>query len=129
MPVIRASEAEVHQMHGATFTSYATSGRGSTELRAWRVEIPAGTEGVAHRVTREEVLYVLSGTIRVCLGDQVPGDQAAEASAGDVIVVPAGTMVRADNPGHGPASAWVTTSAGFSAVLPDNRWIAPPWTR
>jgi quercetin dioxygenase-like cupin family protein len=124
MPVIHASEAETHQMHGTAFISYAVSGRGSSELRAWRVEIPAGTTGVAHRVTREEVLYVLGGTVRVHLDSQI-----TEANAGDAIVVPGGARFAVDNVGGEPATAWVSTSAGFAAILSDGTWITPPWTR
>jgi mannose-6-phosphate isomerase-like protein (cupin superfamily) len=122
MPVIHAGEAVVHEMHGASFTSYAAPARGSQELCAWRVEIPGGTEGVAHRVSREEVLYVLSGTLRAVLGDQ-----AAEATAGDVVLVPAGSKFRVDNPAAEPVTAWVTVGVGLTAVLPDGSRITPPW--
>jgi len=122
MPVIHAGEAVVHQLHGASFTSYAAPARGSKELCAWRVEIPGGTEGVAHRVSREEVLYVLSGTVQVVLNDQ-PG----RATTGDVILVPAGTWFRLDNLTAEPATAWVTTNAGLAAVMPDGSWFTPPW--
>lgn len=122
MPVIHAGEAVVHRMHGASFTSYAAPARGSQELCAWRVEIPGRTEGVAHHVSREEVLYVLSGTMRAVLGDQ-----AAEAAAGDVVLVPAGSKFRIDNPADGPATAWVTAGVGLTAVLPDGSRITPPW--
>jgi mannose-6-phosphate isomerase-like protein (cupin superfamily) len=122
MPVIHAGEAVVHHLHGASFTSYAAPARGSQELCAWRVEIPGRTEGVAHHVSREEVLYVLSGTMRAVLGDQ-----AAEATAGDVVLVPAGSKFRIDNPADGPATAWVTAGVGLTAVLPDGSQITPPW--
>ena len=123
MPVIQASQAVVHHMHGTSFTSYARPASGSRELCGWRVEIPAHTEGVAHRVAREEVLYLLSGTIRVELDDDWH-----DAVAGDAIVVPAGTMFRVDNLADEPVVAWVTTTAGFGAVLPDGSWLTPPWT-
>ena len=123
MPVIRAGEAVVHQMHGASFTSYAAPARGSRELCAWRVTIPGRTEGVAHRVSREEVLYVLTGTLRVVLDGQ-PG----EVAVGDVVLVPAGTTVGVDNLTDEPATAWVTASAGLAAVMPDGSWLTPPWT-
>ena len=70
MPVIRAAQSVVHQMHGTSFTSYASPARGSRELCAWRIEIPGGTEGVPHHVSREEVLYVLDGILRVYKIDQ-----------------------------------------------------------
>jgi quercetin dioxygenase-like cupin family protein len=124
MPVIRAAQSVVHQMHGTSFTSYASPERGSRELCAWRVEIPGGTEGVPHHVSREEVLYVLSGTLRV----SVDGE-AADATPGDVVLVPAGARFGASNLAAAPATAWVTTTVGFAGVLPDGSWFTPPWTR
>lgn len=124
MPVIHADQAAAHTMHGTTFTAYASPERGSRELCAWHIEIPRRTEGVPHRVSREEVLYVLSGSIRATVDGRVE-----QAAAGDVILVPAGAEFGVDNLTEGPATAWVTTSVGFRGVLPDGSWIAPPWTR
>jgi mannose-6-phosphate isomerase-like protein (cupin superfamily) len=124
VPVIHADQAAVHQMHGTSFTAYASPARGSRELCAWHIEIPGHTEGVPHHVSREEVLYVLSGTLRASLDGQ-----AEDATAGDVIVVPAGAEFRAGNLGDEPATAWVTTSVGLLGVLPDGSWISPPWTQ
>src|SRR5882757_800176 len=113
MPVIHAAQSVVHQMHGTSFTSYATPSRGSRELCAWRIEIPGGTEGVPHHVSREEVLYVLSGTLRVTVDGE-----AGDATAGDVVLVPAGAQFAASNLAGGPAAAWVSTTVGFAGVLP-----------
>jgi quercetin dioxygenase-like cupin family protein len=124
MPVIRATQPVVHQMHGSSFTSYASPARGSRELCAWRLEIPGRTDGVPHHVSREEVLYVLSGTLRVTLDGDV-----TEATAGDVVLVPAGAQFGVSNQTDSPATAWVTTTVGFAGVLPDGSWFTPPWTR
>ena len=124
MPVIRAAESVVHQMHGTSFTSYASPTRGSRELCAWHIEIPGGTEGVPHHVSREEVLYILGGTLRVTVDGET-----ADAAPGDVVLVPAGAEFGASNQADGPATAWVTTTVGFAGVLPDGSWFSPPWTR
>ena len=124
MPVIHAAEATVHHLHGTSFTSYARPSRGSRELCAWRIEIPARTDGVPHHVSREEVLYVLNGTVRATVDGQ-----PSEAAAGDAILVPAGARISVGNPAGEPAVAWVTTTVGFAGVLPDGSWISPPWTR
>lgn len=124
MTVIHADQAAVHKMHGASFTAYASPERGSQELCAWHIEIPGHTRGVPHHVSREEVLYVLSGTIQASVDGR-----AEQAAAGDVILVPAGTQFGVDNPADAPATAWVTTSVGFRGVLPDGSWITPPWTQ
>jgi mannose-6-phosphate isomerase-like protein (cupin superfamily) len=124
MPVIRAAQSVVHQMHGTSFTSYASPARGSQELCAWRIEIPGGTEGVPHHVSREEVLYVLDGILRVTLDGE-----SEDAGPGDVVLVPAGARFGASNLATEPATAWVTTTAGFAGVLPDGSWFTPPWTQ
>ena len=128
MPVIHAAEAVVHDMHGSRFSSYAAPARGSAELCAWRLDVPAGRHGTAHTVSREEILFVLSGTLLVTLGDG-PDAASAPSRAGDAIVVPPGSSVRIDNPGEEAASAWVTTSVGLEAVLPDGSRLSPPWVR
>lgn len=47
----------------------ASPARGSRELCARRLEIPARNQSAPHRVSREEVLYILSGTIRAIVDD------------------------------------------------------------
>ena len=124
MPVIRAAQSVVHQMHGTSFTSYASPARGSRELCAWHIEIPGRTEGVPHHVSREEVLYILGGTLRVTVDGET-----ADAAAGDVVLVLAGAQFGAINQADSPATAWVTTTVGFAGILPDGSWFTPPWTR
>src|SRR5580658_1698064 len=129
MPVVHAADAVVHDMHGSRFTSYAAPSRGSSELCAWRLDVPAGTRGVPHTVTREEILFVLGGTMNVTLGDGSGATATEPSRAGDAVVVPAGSTLRIENPGDEPATAWVTTSAGLEAILPDGSRVSPPGTR
>jgi len=124
VPVIHAAQAAVHTMHGTSFTAYASPQRGSREFCAWHIEIPGHTTGVRHHVSREEVLYVLSGTIQASVDGR-----AEHAAAADAILVPAGAQFAVDNLADRPATAWVTTSVGFRGILPDGSWIAPPWTQ
>ena len=121
MPVIHADQAAVHQMHGTSFTAYASPARGSRELCAWHIEIPGHTEGVRHRVSREEVLYVLSGTIRASLDGQ-----AEDAAAGDVIVVPAGAQFGVDNVGASGHRLGHDQRRGCSACCRTARGSARP---
>jgi mannose-6-phosphate isomerase-like protein (cupin superfamily) len=124
MPVVHAPEAVVHELHGARFTAYANPASGSKELCAWRLDVPAGSRGLAHTVSREEVFFLMEGAVSITIdgtvNSLVPGDAA---------VVPAGATLCVDNDGEEPASAWVTTSVGVEAVLADGTRIAPPWTR
>jgi quercetin dioxygenase-like cupin family protein len=122
MPFIRSAEAVTHEVHGARFVAYANPAHGSKELSAWRVEIAAGTIGVPHTVSREEVLHVLSGSLRFSVDGEV-----AELVAGDTGVVPAGARFAVDNVGDQPATAWVSTSVGLTATLADGTVMSPPW--
>lgn len=126
MPVLHADDAVVHELHGSVFTSYAAPARGSRELCAWRLEVPPGSRGVPHIISKEEILLVLSGALRVTLdGAATP----AEAVPGDAILVPAGAQLQVDNPGPAPATAWVTTSVGLEATVAGGATIRPPWTQ
>jgi mannose-6-phosphate isomerase-like protein (cupin superfamily) len=122
MPYIRSADAVTHEIHGARFVSYANSTAGSKELCAWRGEIPAGTAGVPHTVSREEVLYLLTGGLRFTVDGE-----AADLGPGDAVVVPAGSQLTVDNRGDVTATMWVSTSTGLSATLADGSTIAPPW--
>lgn len=122
MGVLRVHEHELHELHGASFRSYVRPATGSTQLCAWRLEVQPGTSGTAHRVSHEEVLLVLDGTLRVHLDGGT-----RDAVAGDVVHVPAGAGLAVDNVSAEPASAWVTTSVGLVAELTDGTWLSPPW--
>lgn len=122
MPVIREDASTKHEVHGSVFESYVTSQTGSS-LCAWRLHVPPGTEGVAHRPDQDEVVLVLDGVLRAT----VNGD-ASRLEAGDVLVVRAGDELRVDT-GCDGARAWVTTQAGLTATMPDGSRLAPPWAQ
>lgn len=122
MPVIRSSEARTHEIHGARFVSYATPRTGSTELCAWRGEIPAGTRAPAHTVTREEIFHLLIGELLITLDGHTE-----RIAAGDTVIVNAGATLTVENPSDHTAMSWVTTSIGLEAELADGTRISPPW--
>ncbi|BFV60022.1 cupin domain-containing protein [Kitasatospora sp. CMC57] len=122
MPVIRSNSTTVHEIHGARFTVHANPATGSAELCAWRLEIPAGTAGTPHTVSREEILHLLGGSPEVVLD----GERTTLAP-GDTVIVPAGSSFCVDNPGVSAATAWVTTGVGLQATLADGTVVAPPW--
>jgi mannose-6-phosphate isomerase-like protein (cupin superfamily) len=123
MPVLRSGDATEFETHGARFSSYVSPSRGSGQLCAWRLEVPAGTAGIAHRPSRDEVFLVLEGTLQIVL-DGVEAD----VGVGDVVVVPAGSEVRVDTH-ESAASAWVATTPGLEAVMADGSRFAPPWAQ
>jgi quercetin dioxygenase-like cupin family protein len=121
MPIFSRNEAVEHKAHGSSFRSYVVPSRGSTQLCAWRLDVPAGLRGVAHRPTREEVLLLLDGELQITLDGR-----PARLRSGDVALVPAGSELRVDG-GANAATAWVTTTCGLEAVLADGTRITPPW--
>ncbi|MEU4424649.1 cupin domain-containing protein [Actinoplanes sp. NPDC024001] len=122
MPIYRSADAVQHRLHGTVFHAYASPSTGSKQLCTWRIEVAAGTTGVPHRVARDEVLILFAGRLAVTLDGA-----ASVVEPCDVLVIPAGAEFRVDNDGPVPAEAWVTTSAGFEATLPDGTTITPPW--
>ncbi|ORM38026.1 cupin domain-containing protein [Williamsia sp. 1135] len=123
MPIIRPHEAQQFAAHGSTFASYVSPRRGAKELCAWKLTVPAGQMGIAHRPSNEEVLLVLDGSLSVSLDGVVE-----EARAGAVIVVPAGSEVKVDG-GATDSSAWVTTTPGLQATTVDGAVLSPPWAQ
>ena len=123
MTVVRAADPVTFETHGSTFHSYVSPSRGSAELCAWRVEVPAGLRGTAHRPTREEVLLVLEGELQVSIDGEV-----TVLARGDVAVVPAGSELRVDG-GPPGAVVWVSTTPGLEAVMADGSRLEPPWAR
>jgi mannose-6-phosphate isomerase-like protein (cupin superfamily) len=121
MSVVRAIDAVEHHAHGSSFSSFVAPSRGSAQLCAWRLSVPAHVKGVPHRPTREEVLLILDGAVRVTVDGET-----SDLAPGDVAVVPAGSELCVDT-GPAGASAWVTTTGGLEAVMPDGNRFAPPW--
>ncbi len=121
MPVIRPVDAVPFETHGSRFLSYVSPSKGSTQLCAWQLTVPADLRGVAHRPTREEVLLVLTGELEVTLDDR-----QSTLHPGDAVLVPADGELRVDAGPHG-ATAWVTTTPGLQAVTADGTRITPPW--
>ncbi|WP_432175489.1 cupin domain-containing protein [Streptomyces sp. Tue6028] len=122
MPVVRSSEAVVHEIHGARFVSYATPRSGSKELCAWRGEIPAGLKAPEHTVSHEEIFHLLSGELLITLDGRTE-----RVTAGDTVIINPGATLGVENPTRETAVSWVTTSVGLRAELADGSVLTPPW--
>ncbi|MVU75890.1 cupin domain-containing protein [Nocardia sp. ET3-3] len=122
MPVIHAADAQSHEMHGSRFTPLIRPSIGSRELCLWRLEIAPGTEGVAHRVNREEAFVVVGGGITMTIDGE-----SARLTVGDAAVAPAGSVIRLDNPSADQAEVIVNAPVGFTGELLDGTVVNPPW--
>lgn len=118
----RATDHVLHELNGTRFVSYVCPSRGSTQLCAWRVELPPATQGMPHRVSHEEVLLVLDG----CADAELDGVRS-RLDPGDVLVIPAGARISLGTSPDSAMSAWLTTSVGLQAELPDGTMLAPAW--
>ncbi|HUC21233.1 MAG TPA: cupin domain-containing protein [Streptosporangiaceae bacterium] len=122
MPFITSGDAEVFETHGVRFRSYVRPSRGSAQLCAWRIDVPAGLEGTPHRPSREEIICCIDGELTITVDDATQ-----RLHPGDVVYVPAGSEIRLDGGPEGGA-AWTTTLAGLEATLSDGSVLRPPWT-
>jgi quercetin dioxygenase-like cupin family protein len=124
MPVLPAPLAPTHHLPHASFTSLATPRSGARETALWRVRLEAGAEPTRHSVTREELFFVLSGCARVHF------DAATlEASAGDVILIPAETPFALGCAGATDVELLCCLPVGGQARLPDGQLFTPPWAQ
>src|SRR5687768_10346134 len=122
MPVLAREGARTYDVHGSRFVSYAGPGVGTSEqLCSWPLEVPARPAGTPQRPTRAEALLGLTGALTVTLEGQ-----ESNVIPGDVVAVAAGVELRVDG-GPAGAPAWVTTTPGLEAVMPDGSSIIPPW--
>lgn len=123
MTIVESSEATRFEAHGSTFASYVAPSRNSAQLCAWKLTVPAGSHGAAHRPSRDEVLLVLDGALHIT----IDGTRSV-VEPGAVAVVAAGAEVTVDGGPRG-STVWVTTTPGLTAVLRDGTEIAPPWAQ
>ena len=121
MAVIPAPSTFTHEVPHARFYSLATPSRGSHETSVWRVQLTASLATPTHRLTREEIFVVLSGTLRVELGGVV-----SQANPGDAIVVPKDTDVALSCYSE-HAEVLCCLPVGGQAQLQDGQLFTPPW--
>src|SRR4051812_19344971 len=110
MAVLTAPATHTHETGGNRFTSLATPSRGTSETSVWWVELAAGSPGVLHRITREEVFVVLAGAAEVRIDGEV-----ARANPGDAVVVPADTPFMLTALGNEPVRALCVLPVGGQA--------------
>lgn len=114
--LVTGDSVEPFEFGGFEFRPFAVPSRGSTEIALWTVDVPEGGDGKPHTASKEEVFYVLSGSVTI---------QGQTAQAGDAIVVPPNTELSLTG---GPARVLVATSVGIVGTLADGTKVTPPWS-
>ncbi|MBC9717325.1 cupin domain-containing protein [Streptomyces sp. TRM66268-LWL] len=121
MPIIHASEAPTFDMPNATFTGLAAPSRGAKETCVWKTRVHPGAQPALHSFDHEEVLVAVSGAA-VAVLDGVEH----QVTAGDAIIVPAGTEFGLGNPHDEPFEAVVALPVGAMAFMNGQSLVPPP---
>jgi quercetin dioxygenase-like cupin family protein len=121
MTVITRPDRPTHETAGVQFTTLATPSRGTSETSIWQVELPPGTPGFPHQVTREELFHVLHGRLTVTIDGE-----RHEASSGDTVAVPPDTTFALANESDEPVRALVCFPVGGQARTGEGTFT-PPW--
>jgi quercetin dioxygenase-like cupin family protein len=122
MPFISKELAPTFTMHGATFTGLAAPSRGASDNAVWFVSIEPNSPGVAHSLTREEILVGLEG-----VGLATINDETFEIVPGTAVIVPAYAPLRISTSSDAGFRAVVVFPVGGQAMLPDRDPFTPPW--
>jgi mannose-6-phosphate isomerase-like protein (cupin superfamily) len=86
--VARAADAEVLVLPGGSSLQLLAEGDGTSEtMTVHRATVRAGALGASphHHIETTELLYVLSGSLQVLVGDEI-----VRADEGDAVVIPPG---------------------------------------
>jgi quercetin dioxygenase-like cupin family protein len=121
MPVIDTSDQLHHELPGTRFQTLASPSLGSRETSVWRVRLEPSTPGVPHRVTREEIFVVLSGSATASLDGT-----AQRLAAGSALVLPAGVELSLATDDE-PLEAIVCLPVGGQGIVGDGEPFTPPW--
>jgi quercetin dioxygenase-like cupin family protein len=119
--VIDPSDQRRHEIPGATFQTLASPSLGAAETSVWRVCVDPGTPGAPHRVTREEIFVVLTGSATA----SVDGEPH-RLTAGSTLVLPAEAELVLTTGGEA-LEAIVCLPLGGRAIVGDGVPFTPPW--
>jgi quercetin dioxygenase-like cupin family protein len=122
--VVRGQELEASGTEGNFAGGVATPARGATEVSVIRQRQAPGAANPPHSHDREEVMVVLSGSVRV-----TAGNDDAELSAGDALIVPADVVHRIETTGETDAEWLLAAPAGVRFLFADGREASPAWAK
>jgi quercetin dioxygenase-like cupin family protein len=121
VPLIERDAQPCHELPGCRFHTLASPSLGSEETSVWRVHLDPDTPGLPHRVTREEIFVVVSGSATASLDGT-----AHRLSAGSTLVLPAGVELSLET-GAEELEAIVCLPVGGQGVVGHGEPFTPPW--
>jgi len=123
MPIERAADHPTFELGATTITSFAAPARGSDETALYRADLPPGQSLPAHRHDHLDVFLVVAGGATFHLGDEI-----AELSEGDSVMVPIGVRHVLEAGPEG-CSIVVTMLGGTQMFREDGVDLVPEWVR
>ena len=103
-------------------SAIATASTGATELMVVRQRQAPGGANPSHLHDREEIMFVLSGTVAISAGDR-----SVKLSAGDSVAIPAGTEHSLANAGENDAEWLLIAPAGIRFFHQNGEEAHPTW--
>ena len=122
MPFVRRDEAKEYPLDGMRAIGISAPRTGAAELTTAVVEFQPERGIAPHTHDHEEVLFVVSGRLRLTLGD----DEAV-LEPGDAALIPAGTRHHPRADGSEGARFVSTTVVGTLRIQEDGTSALPPW--
>jgi quercetin dioxygenase-like cupin family protein len=123
MTLISLESAPPYTAGGTTVTGYAAPSRGANAISLWRIELAPGASSPLHLMDVEEVFLGTEGRAAAI----IDGTESI-VSAGDCLILPAGTPFTLTAQADGPFRAVACMPAGGQAtMLPDGATFVPPW--
>jgi quercetin dioxygenase-like cupin family protein len=124
MTLVRAADAPVFDVHGATITGGAAPSRGAIQTSLWRIDLAPGSEVQGHILDGEEILHALGGTL-IATVDGV----RQLVQGGDTLIVPAGSTLQIEVPSSERFQAVAVLPVGARArFAAGGEPFTPPWT-
>lgn len=122
MLVVRGQELEVSGTEGNFAGGVATPSRGASEVSMIRQRQAPGAANPPHSHDREEVMVMLSGTVKV-----TAEKEDADLSAGDALIMPANVVHQIETIGEAEAEWLLAAPAGVQFMFADGREASPAW--
>jgi len=119
MVILHRSGERAFTLNGNHIAGLATPSHGAAQIEVWRTVFDAGSATPPHQHDTEEVVVVLRGTGRACIGDR-----EIRFQAGDTLILPAGQVHQIFHDTDGehiaamPIGSRVTTPGGEPMELP-----------
>lgn len=126
MPIVRTADLPIHQLPGLTHRTVAGHAQDVSSMEVWHQIMAPGAETPVHRHACEEVIFILSGSGRLTLEDQV-----SDFQADSTLIIPPDAVHQLTNTGRGDlvliaalgsAPVRVQTPTGDPLPVP---WEAP----